>query len=194
MGPYVRHILGYFCSIRSIRLWVTSGNTTISNTNCTLRPFSWTLCIMSLTSSAYAVAGSGWSALYLPLYTSGLGAWAGDKTLRWLLKQIHRPRLHPDSTARSTFLLKWRLKVSVFVLDYLKIAERLHVTLTIWTHSLILCLRSWIKYAKQTDLPHLWHVTLELGIPQAAIWNYTQNAQLHNSNELYQTSSAFQIK
>lgn len=42
----------------------------------TLPPFSWALSIISRTSSAYAVAGSGWSALYLPLYTSGLGACA----------------------------------------------------------------------------------------------------------------------
>lgn len=45
------------------------------STNCTFPPFLWTLSIICLTSSAYAVAGSGWFALYLPLYTSGLGAW-----------------------------------------------------------------------------------------------------------------------
>lgn len=39
--------------------------------------------MMSLTSSAYAVAASGWSALYLPRYTSGLGAWAEDERTRW---------------------------------------------------------------------------------------------------------------
>lgn len=87
---------------------------TISDTDCTLPPFSWALSMMPLTSSAYAVAGSGWSALYLPLYTSGLGAWGGRKTLQWLLEQMSHVHLYggfgvsrpPLQTAKTWFLIK----------------------------------------------------------------------------------------